>query len=295
MSLHRAIAAAVTPLRDNGHALDGDGFGPLVRFLSEGGMDGLLAMGTTGEGVLLSLAERRWAAERFVEARPEGSGSPSTAARRAPTRRPRSPRTPRRSAPMPWPWSRRRTTRSTRRSCSGICAAPPAPAAPLPFYVYEFEARSGYPIPILRDRTPAQRRGEPAWPEGERPALAGGGPSTCSRASTCSSAPSRSCSRASRPARPAPSSGLGKAFPETVAKLVHDRDPAAHRRWRLARGPRRHPVPRGHEVRARLTRRARARGRPCPATRPHRRGARNGVVPPLIAARRSRPVGTASP
>jgi hypothetical protein len=51
MSLHGAIAAAVTPLRDNGHALDGDGFGPLVRFLAEGGMDGLLAMGTTEDKI----------------------------------------------------------------------------------------------------------------------------------------------------------------------------------------------------------------------------------------------------
>ena len=72
MSLHGAIAAAVTPMRDGGQALDGEAFAPLVRFLAEGGVDGLLALGTTGEGVLLSMAERRWAAERFVEARPDG-------------------------------------------------------------------------------------------------------------------------------------------------------------------------------------------------------------------------------
>src|SRR5919108_3392247 len=63
-----ALAAALTPLRDNGQALDEDVFGPYADFLAEGGLDGLLALGTTGEGILLSVAERKRATELFIEA-----------------------------------------------------------------------------------------------------------------------------------------------------------------------------------------------------------------------------------
>src|SRR5258708_29168398 len=66
--LRGALAASVTPLRDGGAALDEDAFGPVVDFLAAGGLDGLLAMGTNGEGILLSTDERRTAAERFLEA-----------------------------------------------------------------------------------------------------------------------------------------------------------------------------------------------------------------------------------
>ena len=57
--LHGAIAAAVTPLRDHGASLDELSVAPSIRFLAEGGMDGVLTCGTTGEGVLLSVSERR--------------------------------------------------------------------------------------------------------------------------------------------------------------------------------------------------------------------------------------------
>ena len=40
--LHGAIAAAVTPLTEGGLSLDSDSFGPLVRFLATGGVDGVL-------------------------------------------------------------------------------------------------------------------------------------------------------------------------------------------------------------------------------------------------------------
>jgi dihydrodipicolinate synthase/N-acetylneuraminate lyase len=61
-----ALAAAVTPFRDDGSALDEDAFGPLAELLAAGGLDGILAMGTTGEGILLSPAERRRVTELFV-------------------------------------------------------------------------------------------------------------------------------------------------------------------------------------------------------------------------------------
>ncbi|MGH3014574.1 MAG: dihydrodipicolinate synthase family protein, partial [Gaiellaceae bacterium] len=63
-----ALAAAVTPLRDGGAELDEDAFGPLADFLAGGRLDGILAMGTTGEGILLSVAERRRVADLFLEA-----------------------------------------------------------------------------------------------------------------------------------------------------------------------------------------------------------------------------------
>jgi dihydrodipicolinate synthase/N-acetylneuraminate lyase len=62
------LAAAITPLRDGGVALDEDGFAPYVEFLVEGGLDGVLALGTTGEGILLSTEERKRAAELFIAA-----------------------------------------------------------------------------------------------------------------------------------------------------------------------------------------------------------------------------------
>ena len=62
----------MTPLAADGSELDERAIGPLVRFLSDGGIDGVLACGTTGEGILLSVDERRRVAERFLEARPEG-------------------------------------------------------------------------------------------------------------------------------------------------------------------------------------------------------------------------------
>jgi dihydrodipicolinate synthase/N-acetylneuraminate lyase len=66
--LRGAVAAALTPLRDDGAALDEAAFGPYVEFLAAGGLDGLLALGTTGEGILLSVEERRRAAELFLGA-----------------------------------------------------------------------------------------------------------------------------------------------------------------------------------------------------------------------------------
>src|SRR5438876_11987660 len=62
-----ALAAAATPLRDGGSAVDEDGFGPLVAFLAGAGLDGLLALGTTGEGILLSVPERKCVTELFLE------------------------------------------------------------------------------------------------------------------------------------------------------------------------------------------------------------------------------------
>src|SRR5918997_1507556 len=53
-----ALAAAITA----------DAFEPYVDFLAGGGLDGLLALGTTGEGILLAVPERRRVAELYVGA-----------------------------------------------------------------------------------------------------------------------------------------------------------------------------------------------------------------------------------
>src|SRR4051794_41531464 len=63
----RTYAAALTPLRDGGAALDEEAFAPYVDFLHRGGVIGMLAMGTTGEGILLGGDERMRAAELFMD------------------------------------------------------------------------------------------------------------------------------------------------------------------------------------------------------------------------------------
>jgi dihydrodipicolinate synthase/N-acetylneuraminate lyase len=66
--LHGSLAASVTPLRANGTALDEDAFGPLADFFVREGLDGVLALGTAGEGILLGVEERRRAADLFLQA-----------------------------------------------------------------------------------------------------------------------------------------------------------------------------------------------------------------------------------
>src|SRR5881396_1749648 len=66
--LRGALAATVTPLRDHGDAVDDDAFASLVDFYVEAGLDGILALGTAGEGILLSVTERRLVADLFLQA-----------------------------------------------------------------------------------------------------------------------------------------------------------------------------------------------------------------------------------
>jgi dihydrodipicolinate synthase/N-acetylneuraminate lyase len=66
--LRGALAASVTPLRDAGSKLDEDAIGPLVDFFVSSGLDGIMVLGTSGEGILLSQEERRHAADLFLQA-----------------------------------------------------------------------------------------------------------------------------------------------------------------------------------------------------------------------------------
>ncbi len=66
--LHGALAASVTPLLSGGGGIDEDAFGPLLDRFARAGLDGVLAFGTNGEGVLFSVDERRRGLRLFVEA-----------------------------------------------------------------------------------------------------------------------------------------------------------------------------------------------------------------------------------
>ena len=52
------LAAAVTPLTGADGTIDADGIDAVVEFYVRSGLDGILALGTTGEGILFSLDER---------------------------------------------------------------------------------------------------------------------------------------------------------------------------------------------------------------------------------------------
>jgi dihydrodipicolinate synthase/N-acetylneuraminate lyase len=67
-ALHGTLAASVTPLLPGGNGLDQDAFGPLVERYVTAGLDGVLAFGTNGEGVLFSVEERRQGVRLFIEA-----------------------------------------------------------------------------------------------------------------------------------------------------------------------------------------------------------------------------------
>jgi dihydrodipicolinate synthase/N-acetylneuraminate lyase len=142
-----ALAAAATPLRDDGAALDEDGFGPLVSFLAAAGLDGLLALGTTGEGILFSVQERKRVTECFLEA---AAGSLRVAAHCGAQTTADTVALAAHAAeagvdavaviaPPYFPLDE--------RALLEHFAAAARACAPVPFYVYEFERTSGYAVP----------------------------------------------------------------------------------------------------------------------------------------------------
>jgi dihydrodipicolinate synthase/N-acetylneuraminate lyase len=145
--IHGALAAALTPLREHGAALDEDAFGPYLDFLAEGGLDGVLALGTTGEGILLSAAERKRAAELFLAAAGRlqvavHCGAQTTADTVALAEHAAAAGAAAVAVIGP-PYFRLdgEALLEHFRSAAAACA-------PTPFYLYEFEAVSGYPIPL---------------------------------------------------------------------------------------------------------------------------------------------------
>jgi dihydrodipicolinate synthase/N-acetylneuraminate lyase len=145
--LRGALAAAVTPLRNGGEALDEAAFGPYLDYLVEGGLDGILALGTTGEGILLSLEERRRAAGLFMEAARDRlqvavhCGAQTTAETVALAAQALELKADAVAVIGP-PYYALDEEALVRHFAAAAEAC-----SPLPFYVYEFRARAGYSIP----------------------------------------------------------------------------------------------------------------------------------------------------
>lgn len=146
--LKGTLAAAVTPLRDGGAVLDEDAFAPYVAFLAAAGLDGILALGTTGEGILLSTAERKRAAELFLAGADRRlqvavhCGAQTTAATAELAGHAAEIGAAAVAVIAP-PYFRLDAAALAEHFLRAAEAC-----APLPFYLYEFEAASGYPIPI---------------------------------------------------------------------------------------------------------------------------------------------------
>ena len=157
--LHGALAAALTPLADGGEALDEAAFDPYVDFLAAGGLDGLLALGTTGEGFLLPPDRRRRAGELFLEAAGDqldvavhcGAQSTADTVRLAAHAAEAGAAAVAVIAPPYF--------RLDDEALAAHLEAAAAACAPTPFYLYEFERVSGYAVPLavverLRERAP---------------------------------------------------------------------------------------------------------------------------------------------
>jgi dihydrodipicolinate synthase/N-acetylneuraminate lyase len=140
------IVAAATPLRDGGASLDDAAIWPMVRFLVDHGADGVFACGTTGEGILLSLEERMRAAVVFRAALTGGvlvvhCGAQSTADTCALAAHAAEIGADA-VAVIPPPYFPLDADALTAHFVAAAAAS-----APLPFFIYAFAARSGYPVP----------------------------------------------------------------------------------------------------------------------------------------------------
>jgi len=221
-----AIAAAATPLTHGGRDVDEGAVGPLTRFLADGGIDGALVCGTTGEGILLSPPERVRVAERFVEARPDGfqiaihAGAQSTADTVALATHAKQIGADAVAviAPPYFPLDEPALLEHLRAAAEAC--------GPLPFYVYEFAGRSGYAIPVavierLRGTSPnlaGLKVSDTPWSAIEPYALEGLDLFVGSEPLVL---------EALEHGADGAVSGLATAFPEIVAALVHDRDATA--------------------------------------------------------------------
>jgi dihydrodipicolinate synthase/N-acetylneuraminate lyase len=156
--LRGTIAAALTPLVGGGAVLDESAFEPYIAFLAQHGVDGLLALGTTGEGVLFDLDERKRVAELFLAARGTlqvavhcGAQTTSDTVLLAEHAAEVGADAVAVIAPPYFAFDAEELLRhfgAAAQACD-----------PLPFYVYEFAARSGYAVPLtvlagLRDEAP---------------------------------------------------------------------------------------------------------------------------------------------
>jgi dihydrodipicolinate synthase/N-acetylneuraminate lyase len=235
--LRGALAAAVTPLRADGAELDDAAFGPYVDFLVSGGLDGVLALGTTGEGILLSSDERRRAARLFLDA---AAGrlqvavhcGAQTTAETVSLAADAAEQGADAVAVIGPPYYALDEEALVRHFAAAAEAC-----RPLPFYLYEFRARAGYSIPPsaiarLRELAPnlAGLKVSNAPFEAVEPYLIDGLDVFIGAESLVLTGLERGAAGAV--------SGLAAAFPELVARLVRDRvDEAAEARAVLDRFP----------------------------------------------------------
>jgi len=151
-----ALAAAPTPLSESGTRLDEAAVAALLELYAGAGLDGVLVLGTTGEGILLELDERRRLAELALAAAGQlrvivHCGAQSTAQTVALAAHAAQAGADGVAVIAP-PYFR-----LTDEELLEHFAAAAAACAPLPFYLYEYAERSGYAIPVsvverLRER-----------------------------------------------------------------------------------------------------------------------------------------------
>ena len=141
----RTIAAALTPLRDGGASLDDEALHPYLEFLRDAGIEAALLLGTTGEGILLSFPERKRAISNAIGgplpvlAHCGAQSTADTAALAAHAAEQGAEAV----AVIAPPYFRLDEDALLAHFSEAARAC-----APLPFYVYELEAASGYAIPV---------------------------------------------------------------------------------------------------------------------------------------------------
>lgn len=141
----RTIPAALTPLRDGGKTIDDAAFAPYVEFLRANGAQGLLALGTTGEGISFDVRERAHVIDLFAaEPLPviAHCGAQTTADTIALAKHAKDAGVAGVAViGPPYFVLDDDALLAHFRAAAGACA-------PLPFFVYEFERASGYAVPL---------------------------------------------------------------------------------------------------------------------------------------------------
>ena len=224
MVLRGAIAAALTPLADGGVALDEGAFPAYVDFLAGHGLDGILALGTTGEGISFSLEERRRVAELFHEASAgrlqlavhcgaQTTGATASLAEHAAALGAEA------VAVIAPPYFALDEDELFAHFATAARAC-----APTPFYVYEFAARSGYAVPLavlarLREAVPnlaGLKVSDSPWERFEPYLIEG---------LDIFVGPEALIPRGFAAGAAGAVSGLASCFPDAVGALVHDPSP----------------------------------------------------------------------
>jgi 4-hydroxy-tetrahydrodipicolinate synthase len=141
----RAIAAALTPFRADGAELDEDALIPYLTFLHNAGIQGVLLLGTTGEGISCSVPERKSLISNAVAGPLPilahcGAQTTADTAELAAHAAESGAEAVAVIAPPYY--------QLDEDALLAHFAAAARACAPLPFYVYELEKASGYAIPV---------------------------------------------------------------------------------------------------------------------------------------------------